>query len=73
MTQKSAFPLHPGIAAEWDSSTGMSLRDWFAGMALQGLLSSNTWTNTGEGFGDFIAMHAGNIADAMMKERPNVQ
>lgn len=48
---------------------GMSMRDWFAGQALSGLLASGTWTNSGAGFEDHIARHAGNIADAMMENR----
>ena len=47
----------------------MTLRDWFAGQALTGLLASGQWNNSGAGFEDFIAIHAGNIADAMLAER----
>ena len=46
------------------SNPGMSLRDWFAGMALQsGLCPVNTYM-----WGD-IAEWCGHIADAMIKER----
>jgi len=32
----SAFPVHPGIT--YDGQCGMTLRDWFAGQALKGLI-----------------------------------
>lgn len=39
----SAFPMqpapHPGGEYQW-ADYGMSLRDWFAGMALQGIVAS---------------------------------
>jgi len=49
-------------------STGMSLRDWFAGQALTGLLSwgegpkSSDWAN-------IYAVDAYELADAMLKRR----
>ena len=47
-------------------TSGMSLRDWFAGLALQGYLASeHSFTN--EGF----AINSYAIADAMLKERDN--
>lgn len=47
----------------------MTLRDWFAGQALVGLIASGTWSNSGDGFERFIADRAGSIADAMLAER----
>lgn len=44
--------------------TGMTLRDWFAGMALQGLIE-NAYTPLDDG----IAETAYKIANAMMKAR----
>ena len=35
-----AFPTHPDSPASPAGYLGMSLRDWFAGMVLQGLLSN---------------------------------
>lgn len=35
-----AFPLHPGVLPEWTASAGMSLRDWFAGQVLSGLMAN---------------------------------
>lgn len=61
-----AFPMGNPEQGGYD---GMTLRDHFAGQALVGLLSSGKWHNDGEGFEDFIAMKAGNIADAMLAER----
>lgn len=49
---------------------GMTRRDWFAGQALTGLLASGKWDNVGPGFDDFIAVRAGNIADAMLAAQP---
>ncbi|MBB4063644.1 hypothetical protein [Gellertiella hungarica] len=36
-----AFPLHPGILPEWQDNAGMTKREYFAGLAMQGLLGSN--------------------------------
>ena len=44
---------------------GMSLRDWFAGMAMQGpLLSDKIWTSY-----EFAAREAYAMADAMIEAR----
>jgi hypothetical protein len=40
----SAYPLHPGVLPEWKGQTGMSLRDYFAGQALAGLLANPEMT-----------------------------
>ena len=61
-TGGSAFPLFDGYA----HYGGMTLRDWFAGQVLQGMISAeyagefkpNTWS-----------MYAYEIADAMLEER----
>jgi len=63
-----AFP-RPGFATPAGYEDGMTLRDWFAGQALVGLLSSGKWYNDGTGFEELIATHAANIADAMLAER----
>lgn len=53
------------------SRTGMSLRDWFAGMALQGLLAR---TSLGDYGGKAnIAIDAYAMADAMLAERSKQQ
>lgn len=67
----AAFP-HESYDAEADMDTvkpGMSLRDWFAGQALNGLLASGKWDNCGVGFEAYIATHAHNVADAMLAAR----
>lgn len=46
-------------------SEGMSLRDWFAGMALVGLLANSKF-NTAK---DRYCKHAYQIADKMLAER----
>lgn len=53
------------------ASDGMSLRDWFAGQALVGLLASGQWHNSTmqNGFAEHIANHADEIADAMIAAR----
>jgi hypothetical protein len=60
-----AFPLHsevrPSLDTDW---CGMTLRDWLAGMALQGLLAS---TKTNDAL--VIAKDAYIIADAMLAEK----
>ena len=60
-----AFPK--GFPDAGTTSKGMSLRDWFAGMALQGLLSSQQpdWTASDEG----STFRAYKLADAMLAER----
>ena len=47
---------------------GMSLRDWFAGQAMQGMVAYSGSTGAGFGPGD-IAARSYEIADAMLAER----
>ena len=56
-----AFPCHPGI--ENPVYDGMSLRDYFAAEAMQGLIANNS-TDAQE-----IAQAAYIVADAMLKRR----
>lgn len=60
----SAFPYTiPGEYTE----TGMSLRDWFAGQVLVGLISKGTARfNGGDCQWSFLSYQ---VADAMLKER----
>lgn len=71
----SAFPVNttnePNPGA-YEADPGMTLRDWFAGQALVGLLSSGKWDNCGDGFEAYIADRSGLIADAMLAERAKV-
>jgi hypothetical protein len=48
--------------------TGMSLRDWFAGLAMQGELASQDSESIIESF-ELLASYAYEVADAMMKAR----
>ena len=59
-TQESRYPDHP------PATLGMTLRDYFAAKALQGLLSSSTQPQSGA---DMIARDAYTVADAMLIER----
>lgn len=55
---------------EDDAETGMTLRDWFAGMALQGYLSSFAGLeDAGFPSSAKCALLAYRIADAMLRER----
>lgn len=76
--QQTAFPYNrPSLSAsgKWETiaEPGMDLRDWFAGMALQGLLSAEpclpSHTGTYGNVADNYAHEAYTMADAMMKER----
>jgi hypothetical protein len=60
-----AFPNHPDAAQL--KHLGMDLRDWFAGLAMQGELASQdsgSWDDI-----DRLAQYAYAVATAMMKER----
>jgi len=59
----TAFPLTG--THEQVLEAGMTLRDWYAGMAVQGLLSDASVQGTPEEF----AQRAFFVADAMVKER----
>ena len=58
-----AFPVQ-GLRGP-DVSDGMTLRDWFAGQALKGMLASSEYTGTCEEFAGWAYQHA----DAMLAER----
>jgi hypothetical protein len=60
MTIKTTKPAFPTAG-----STGMTLRDWFAGQALSGLLADHTRDD----YPDQFAKLAYNFADAMLAER----
>lgn len=65
-----AFPSHPMLysSADQHEAQGMSLRGWFAGQALAGLLASGQWHNSTaqSGFAQHISESALEIADAML-------
>ena len=65
-----AFPL-PGDHDNEDLMNrhgGMSLRDWFAGMAMQGILASGDDNDS-----KVIAIGSYGVADAMLDEREKSQ
>ena len=67
-----AFPVHPDMAAQLgcvpsSSDAGMSLRDYFAAKAMQGITS--TLSGPAPVLYDAIADDAYEIADAMLKAR----
>lgn len=79
MDKKDGGPAFPaelvtervgGQITRWSTYKGMSLRDWFAGMAMQGLLSNpalvDVVTKDSE---NWIASKARSQADAMIAER----
>ncbi len=70
MSKTDGGPAFPYDNAD-EGHAGMSLRDWFAGMAMQGLLSGY---ELGKGDQDIdwdkiIAKEAYKTADAMLKEK----
>jgi len=77
MTEKTedgghAFPLIWNVAhnSDWNTEAGMSLRDWFAGQALSGHLSSlNPTAEHDTDSATAFARSSYKIADAMLAER----
>jgi len=66
-------PAFPRVAPtpSGDAQFGMSLRDWFAGMAIGGRISllEQIGKNPGISIWEEAAMNAYKFADAMLKER----
>ena len=61
-----AYPLihkHP-TSGQTSMSEGLDLRDWFAGLAMQGMMH-----DVSQPVGEVIAEWAYQVADAMMKAR----
>lgn len=68
----SAFPVLPPDThnyREWPAEPGMSLRDYFAAAALQGILASYAGPDCGLPNDDTAAVRAYDYADAMLKAR----
>jgi len=61
MNNPHAFPRHPGVAKPY---SGMTLRDYFAARAMQGMM-----VEVDQPACDYIARTAYNLADAMLKAR----
>lgn len=69
MNDKDGGPAFPREDYQTDRAPGqhgMSLRDWFAGQALAGMLAGD---KTESGAWSAFALDAYNAADAMLKER----
>lgn len=67
MAKETGGPAFPRAGKEWEpSESGMTLRDWFAGMALQGLMAN---PNTEARSYKQCAQDAYVAADAMLEAR----
>lgn len=69
-----AFPLLHSIDGNWTREpvaeySGMTMRDWFAGMALHGYLTRHADVNARTSYIEDAANAAFKIADAMIAER----
>ena len=76
MPDKTGGPAFPSDG--YERILGMSLRDWFAGQVLNGVITgiltnekTARWFNDQPNASSAIADYAGGIADAMLKERAN--
>jgi hypothetical protein len=69
---KSAFPIirSDGMGHMQPEDRGMSLRDYFAGQAINGFVATNNWLNDSDPLN--IAKRAYCIADAMLEARGDV-
>ena len=62
-----AFPVHPNVNLDLDKRwCGMTLRDYFAAKAMQGMLAEN---GGGARSNDDLAVIAYALADSMLKAR----
>ena len=68
MDKTPAFPSGRRfeISDGWQTEDGMTLRDYFAAKAMQGLVENANWRGMPE---DALAKAAYNMADAMLKAR----
>ena len=70
MSNKTGGPAFPelgnvGCNSDWQSESGMTLRDYFAAKAMQGRLANPDWLCSD----DRTATEAYQIADAMLRAR----
>ena len=63
----NAFPTlqQHGDLQTWSTYEGMTMRDWFAGQALQGLIANSNTKNTG----NELIVTSYKIAEEMLKQR----
>jgi len=64
-----AFPTPAGV----QHNDGMTLRDYFAAAALQGIISDASVTASSKNDGELVASSAYAFADAMLKAREGVK
>ena len=71
MVGESAFPVKTDMAdGSSIESMGMSLRDYFAAKAMQGILSNNSMIDTAtESTFEWVTKNAYQLADAMLRAR----
>jgi hypothetical protein len=62
-------PAFPIVYAEGDFDRGMTLRDYFAAKALQGIFASTEWSEVSWDRSKAMVQDSFNIADEMMKAR----
>jgi len=70
MSNKTGGPAFPelgnvGCNSDWQSESGMTLRDYFAAKAMQSRLSNPQWIASDER----TALDAYQVADAMLRAR----
>ena len=73
-TGGQAFPMlgNIGYNSDWQLEEGMTLRDYFAAKAMQGMLSNpGMWDLLNERHAQLVAKDAYIMADAMLKVRNN--
>ncbi|HGM7154210.1 TPA: hypothetical protein ACKQE6_002757 [Serratia marcescens] len=73
-TGGQAFPMlgNVGYNSDWQVEYGMTLRDYFAAKAMQGILSNPSMIDSFDKSSfDWVAERANQLADAMLKARNN--
>ncbi len=73
-TGGQAFPMlgNVGYNSDWQLEEGMTLRDYFAAKAMQGILSNPSMIDSFDKSSfDWVTERASQLADAMLKARNN--
>ena len=63
MTKETGGPAFPVPGDAMDGEEGLTMRDYFAAKAMQGLLEEFGWND------DSLAKHSYEVADSMLKAR----
>lgn len=70
MSKETGGPAFPDHEGQYDYTGGMTLRDYFAAKAMQGMLSNpGMWDLLNERHAQSVAKDAYIMADAMLKAR----